>query len=171
MKPDEIIELKLEPALKECRLHQRRIDYALGQLQGKFPLTASQWEDLDDETVADIDQLLFRYNKLQDAMGQRLFPAILQLGAEWHDDETFIDKLNRLEKIGAIPSAEQWNEIRVIRNRMTHEYPDAPERNAENLQKVVNSISGLKETLAQAQDHARNLAARVLGNKSPDTNT
>jgi hypothetical protein len=110
MRPEEIMTLKLEPALKECQLHQRRIDYALGQLQDKLPVTASQWESLDDETVADIDQLLFRYHKLQDAMGQRLFPAILQLSAEWHDDETFIDKLNRLEKIGAIPSAEQWNE-------------------------------------------------------------
>jgi len=167
MSPDEIIALKLEPAVKECRLHQRRIDYALGQLRHKLPVTASQWENLDDETVADIDQLLFRYNKLQDAMGQRLFPAILHLGAEWHDDETFIDKLNRLEKIGAIPSAEQWNEIRIIRNRMTHEYPDAPEVNAENLQRVVDSINGLKATLAQAQEHARRLAARVLGRRNP----
>lgn len=166
MTPAEIIELKLEPALKECQLHQRRIDYALGQLQSRLPVTASQWENLDDETVADIDQLLFRYNKLQDAMGQRLFPAILHLGAEWHDDETFIDKLNRLEKIGAIPSAAQWNEIRVIRNRMTHEYPDAPQYNAENLQRVVDSISSLKATLVQAQEHARNLATRVLGRKS-----
>jgi len=165
--PDEIIALKLEPALKECQLHQRRIDYALGQLRDKLPVTATQWESLDDETVADIDQLLFRYNKLQDAMGQRLFPAILHLGAEWHEDETFIDKLNRLEKIGAIPSAEQWNEIRVICNRMTHEYPDAPEYNAENLQRVVESISGLKATLAQAQEHARRLAARVLGRRNP----
>lgn len=28
MTPSEIISLKLEPALKECRLHQRRLDYA-----------------------------------------------------------------------------------------------------------------------------------------------
>ncbi len=158
---DEIIKFKLEPALKECHLHQRRLDYALNQLSGKLPLTAKQWPDLDDETVANIDQMLFRYNKLQDAMGQRLFPAILMMGAEWHDEETFIDKLNRLEKLEAIPSADQWSEIRVIRNRMTHEYPDAPEQNADNLNQVVESITKLKETLAQAEAYAHSLAARL----------
>ena len=161
MTPDKVIELKLEPALKECNLHRRRIDYALEQLSGKLPLTAKQWENLDDETVADIDQLLFRYNKLQDAMGQRLFPAILLAGAEWRDDEAFIDKLNRLEKLEAIPSADQWMELRSIRNRMTHEYPDAPERNAENLTKVVDSISPLKYALTQAEAYAQGLAARL----------
>jgi hypothetical protein len=161
MTPEEIIELKLTPALKECHLHQRRIDYALKQLKGKQPVTAAQWSELDDETIADIDQLLFRYTKLQDAMGQRLFPAILQAGMDWQDDESFIDKLNRMEKLQAIPSADQWMELRDIRNRMTHEYPDAPERNAENLAKVIDSISQLKDALSQAQAYAQSLATRL----------
>jgi hypothetical protein len=161
MTPEQTIALKLNPALKECHLHKCRIDYALGQLGGKLPLTGQQWQNLDDETVADIDQLLFRYNKLQDAMGQRLFPAILMTGAEWRDEEAFIDKLNRLEKLEAIPSADQWMEIRSIRNRMTHEYPDAPERNAENLARVIDSISQLKNTLAQAQAYAQDLSTRL----------
>lgn len=165
MKLDEIIELRLEPALKECQLHQRRMDYALGRLSGMLPLTAEQWESLDDDTVTHIDQLLFRYNKLQDSMGQRLFPAILMLGGEWRDDETFIDKLNRLEKLRAIPSADQWNEIRLIRNRMTHEYPDAPDQNARNLNQVVDSTVELKATLAQARNYARNLASRIIGSR------
>jgi len=83
------------------------------------------------------------------------------LGGEWRGDETFIDKLNRLEKLGAIPSAEQWNEIRQIRNRMTHEYPDAPEHNADNVNDVVDSLDNLKETLVQAETYAENLAGRI----------
>lgn len=161
MTPSEIISFKLEPALKECRLHQRRLDYASRQLAGQFPLSAQNWTSLDEETVAAIDQLLFRYSKLQDAMGQRLFPAILQLGGEWRDDETFIDKLNRLERIGAIPSTETWNTLRVIRNRMTHEYPDSPEQNAANVNRVAASITDLAATLDQADHFARELAARL----------
>lgn len=151
----------LDPALRECRLHERRLAYALGQLSDKVPQTAEQWSSLDDETVADIDQLLFRYNKLQDAMGQRLFPAILMLGGDWQDDETFLDRLNLLEKRGAIPSAETWNEIRAIRNQMTHEYPDAPELNAANLNRVIDSIESLRLALDQAEDFAGRLAERV----------
>jgi len=157
----EIIALKLEPAINECRLHLRRLKYALGRLESKFPLTAREWQTLDDETVGDIDQLLFRYNKLQDAIGQRLFPAILNLGGEWREDEAFIDRLNRLEKIGAIPSADTWNEIRQIRNRLTHEYPDAPEHNAENVNRVFDSLDDLTGALDQAEGYAIDLASRV----------
>ena len=161
MKAQDIVALKLQPALKECRLHQRRLGYALGRLRDKLPQCGDDWEALDEETVATIDQLLFRYNKLQDAMGQRLFSAILHLGGEWRDEETFIDKLNRLEKLGVIPSAEQWMSCRQIRNRMTDEYPDAPEQNASNLNRVVESIPILEDALAQAEASAQALAARL----------
>lgn len=161
MKPREILDWKLEPTLRECRLHERRMAYALGQLAGKLPVTAEQWADMDDETVADVDQLLFRYNKLQDAIGQRLFPAILMLGGDWSEDQTFLDKLDLLEKLGAISSAQQWNELRAIRNKLTHEYPDAPELNAANLNQVVDSIEALRATLDQAEEFARRLVERV----------
>lgn len=163
MRVDDLTALKLDPALRECGLHVRPLHYAMTQLEGKLPLSAALWPELDDETVADIDQLLFRYAKLQDAMGLRLFPAILMLGAEWRDEETFIDKLDRLEKLGALPSAERWNELRLIRNRMTHEYPDAPEQNAENLNQVHSSIPDLEAALSQATSFAKALAARITG--------
>jgi hypothetical protein len=89
-----------------------------------------------------------------------LFPAILLLGGEWRDDETFIDKLNRLEKLGVNPS-DEWMECRQIRNRMTHEYPDAPEQNANNLNRVVASIPTLEAALDQAERSAKALAARI----------
>lgn len=162
MKALDIIAFKLEPALKECRLHQRRLRSAHARLGGKLPLEAAQWETLDEGTVTDIDQLLFRYNKLQDAIGQRLFPAILHLGGEWRDEETFIDKLNRLEKLGVIPSSDLWMECRQIRNRMTHEYPDAPEQNANNLNRVVASIPALEAALDQAERSAQALTARIV---------
>ena len=59
----------------------------MNQLADKFPMTGRAWQELDDETVADIDQLLFRYIKLQNAMGQRLFPALLQISGDWREDE------------------------------------------------------------------------------------
>ena len=40
---------------------------------------------------------------------------------------TFDEKLNRLERIGAVPSAEEWKKLRVVRNALAHEYPDDPE--------------------------------------------
>jgi hypothetical protein len=154
MNRQELIELRLQPAIRECDLHQSRIDYASKNLSDKFPMTAKGWSELDDETIADIDQLLFRFGKLQDAIGRRLFPAILMLAAEWSESESFIDKLNRLEKLGVIPSTDQWNQLRELRNESTHEYPDAPEKNAANLNLVHEALQPLRETLNQAKTYA-----------------
>ena len=39
----------------------------------------------------------------------------------------FAEKLNRLERMGAIPSADEWKKLRIARNAVAHEYPDDPE--------------------------------------------
>ncbi|GAA3535883.1 hypothetical protein [Zobellella aerophila] len=56
-------------------------------------------------------------------MGAKLLPGILELTKEQGALATFIDKLNRLEKIGALSSAEQWLELREMRNQFAHDYP------------------------------------------------
>jgi len=151
----DLIEYKLKPALNECRLHLQRINYAAKLLDGLFPLDKDAWLALDDEKIAAIDQLLFRFGKLQDAMGQRLFSTILMLGADWQEDETFFDKLNRLEKLQVIPSVTEWIGLRELRNFATHEYPDAPEQNAANLNQIHNSLPVLRRALDQVSTYAQ----------------
>ena len=57
------------------------------------------------------------------------------------DSMSFIDKLNKLEKLEILPSAQWWKNLRVIRNALTHEYPDNPEF----MVKILN------ETVAEAK--------------------
>ncbi len=57
-------------------------------------------------------------------MGAKLFPAALEITKEPGDLKAFIDKLYRLEKIGAITSAEDWLLMREARNTFSHDYPD-----------------------------------------------
>jgi len=151
----DLIEYKLTPALNECRLHLRRLNYAADLLEGLFPLDKDAWLALDDGNIAAIDQLLFRFGKLQDAMGQRLFSAILMLGADWQEDESFFDKLNRLEKLQVIPSVTEWISLRELRNFATHEYPDAPEQNAANLNQIHSALPALRSALEQASSYAQ----------------
>ena len=129
------------PALKECEQHQlhlqsawrEAIDYpAFQQNSPDLSLNAAQ--------IRTLDQLLFRFGKLQDAISTRLLPALLQILQEWQDNEAFLDKLNRAEKIGLIPSVEQWQNLREIRNQTTHEYPDNPELTLIGLRKLVENV-------------------------------
>lgn len=154
MNPREAIELKLTPAIRECERHLERLQYAAGKGQNLFPMNADSFKRLSHNDIATLDQMLFRFGKLQDAIGQRLLPAILLAGQEWRDDETFLDKLNRLEKLGAIPSASGWIKLRELRNSAAHEYPDEPAVNAANLNKIYDAISTLERNFAQARQFA-----------------
>jgi len=69
-------------------------------------------------------------------MGAKLFPAVLELTKEQGDLSAFVDKLNRLEKIGAISSVNDWLLLREVRNAFAHEYPDDPELQAAMLNKA-----------------------------------
>lgn len=150
MKHEEIVEHKLKPAIRECQLHLKRLEYAAGQLKKTLPLDAEIWGSLDDPTVASIDQLLFRFVKLQDAMGARLFPAILMTVSEWDESQSFLDKLHRLNKIGALPSVSEWLELRELRNLATHEYPDAPEKNADTVNLIHESVDRMSGIFYEA---------------------
>jgi len=78
----------------ECERHLRRLRYAAEKSEELFPLSAERYQNLLDPEVAGLGQMLFCFGKLQDAIGQRLLPAILLAGQEWQDDETFLDKRN-----------------------------------------------------------------------------
>ena len=70
------------------------------------------------------DQILYRFTKLQDAMGERLVPATLAWLREPHEDWSMRDRLDRLEKLSFL-DVETWLTWRDVRNRLAHEYPGA----------------------------------------------
>jgi hypothetical protein len=145
MNKAEIIEFKLQPALKECSQHLLRLTAAWDEATSFESLQEGVVADLSDEQVRTLDQLVFRFGKLQDAIGTRLLPATLQLVQEWRDNEPFLDKLNRAEKLGILPSVEQWQLLRELRNQTAHEYPDQPELVRANLRRLIASVPVLED--------------------------
>jgi len=113
-------------ALEVCKRHADRLAWAMTHLRAKFPLSVSTMRDLDDTELAVLDQFSARFSKLQDAMGAKLFPAGLELTKEQGELPAFLDKLYRLEKMGAISSAEHWLLLQEMRNEFSHDYPDDP---------------------------------------------
>jgi len=106
------------------------------EMEEHLPFTAESLNRLTDIEVAILDQFSTRFAKLQDVMGVKLFPAVLELTKEQGELDAFVDKLNRLEKIGAIPSTDEWLVLREMRNAFSHEYPDDPEIQAAILNKA-----------------------------------
>jgi len=102
---------------------------------------------LTDIELAIFDQFISRFSKLQDVMGAKLLPAVIELTHEEGDLNTFIDKLNRLEKIGALSSVDQWLKLREMRNQFAHDYPDDPEIQASLLNKAFDMAKYLLSSL------------------------
>jgi len=67
-----------------------------------------------------IDAFAARFGRLQDTLGDKLMPALFNFLLE--KVGPVIDNLNRAEKLGWLESAQAWQDIRGMRNRLIHEY-------------------------------------------------
>ena len=155
MKTQELVNFKLQPALSECQLHRKRLHQAWLEAIDFDALTDATVATLTDDEVRTLDQLVFRFGRLQDAIGTRLLPALLQVIQEWRDNEPFLDKLNRAEKLGLLPSAEQWQLLRELHNQTAHEYPEQPQLVLENLRHLVAHVPMLEQACQQLSDAAQ----------------
>ncbi len=137
----------IKQTLDTCFLHLQRIEFAKSKVSGLIPLSRKAYHSLSDEMISFLDQYIYRFSKLQDTMGNRLFPSLLQLLAEPIEDKAFIDILNRLEKIGIINSTQKWIQLRKIRNDIAHEYPSTLEERIEGINFLFEEIEQLKQIL------------------------
>lgn len=138
-----IEKLKLIQHLKECLRHWDRLNYAYSNLMPLAPLIPEQYENLTDLQIEHIDQFMFRFSKLQDAMGERLFKSLLLCLQEDIKSMPFIDRLNRLEELSLISDKQQWLVFRKLRNDISHEYPDQIEKNTDTINSIYQSIPSL----------------------------
>ncbi|WP_428357391.1 hypothetical protein [Methyloprofundus sp.] len=74
-----------------------------------------------DEVLAEqVEAFTSRFCRLQDTIGDKLLPAWLDALGE--KTSVAIDNLDKAEKMGVLPSVEQWLTVRQLRNQMIHEY-------------------------------------------------
>lgn len=132
-------------SLKLCSIHYERMTYASKKIQDKFPLDSQIYANLSYDDLSYIDQLIFRFSKLQDSMGNRLFHALLQNLGEDSRGKPFIDILLRLEELRLLDDHNEWLRLRETRNTVTHEYPFAADEIIEGLNVLYSDVSVLNE--------------------------
>ena len=134
---------QLVKVINECRKHIVRLEEAYGDMVNFMPLNQESYTKLTREDVRTIDQFLFRFGKLQDAIGKKLFKSILLYLGEEIEDKSFIDILNRLEKLDLLSDSEGWFELRQIRNELAHEYEDDNEEMSQLINKIFDEKARL----------------------------
>ena len=138
-----IAKVKLEQTLKECELHIKRLNSAYDKMNEFMPLNVDKYTSLTENEIEHIDQYLYRFAKLQDAIGKRLFKNILLVLGEELENKSFIDVFNRLEQLEITEDYDKWLELRIVRNELSHDYENNPKQNSTE----INKIFELKDSL------------------------
>ena len=107
-----------------CRVVERESRYLQqtdARLFGELALAQTLKRlDIDPLLAERLDAFVSRFGRLQDTVTDKLLPALLQAMAEPRG--AALENLDRAEKLGWLDSADQWLEMRKLRNQMVHEY-------------------------------------------------
>ena len=102
---------------------------------------------IEDPTMSErLEAFIGRFGRLQDMLGDKFLPSLLTALAE--PKSSALENLDRAEKLGLIESANQWLEIRKLRNQMVHEYID----DLEVLRDALNAGHDFVTTLLATTD-------------------
>ncbi len=123
--------------IKICDIHAKRLKSHFEKVEKLVPITAAKLSKFSEAQINNFDLVIFKFSKLQDDIGSKVFPIFLKTIEEDVESKTFIDILNKLEKIRVIENAEFWKSLKKVRNAIAHEYPDNPEIMAINLNDVL----------------------------------
>lgn len=109
-----------------CRIVRKEVQHLEDTVVRLFPVSHALTADDVQNWIAvpelseRLDAFVARFSRLQDTVGDKLLPALLQLLGD--NVGPVIDNLNKAEKFGWIDSAEDWVLYRTLRNQMVHEY-------------------------------------------------
>jgi len=150
-----IYRVKVEENLNQSYIHLKRLNNAFIELNKRyiFPINKDSYIKLiaNIQDLAFSDQIIYRFSKLQDTIGAKLFKALLLYQGE-NIDKPFLDILNQLEKIDIV-DVDEWFELRDLRNEIAHDY----ENNEYLAIDILNNIFELKKELEKILDSVKSL--------------
>ena len=132
----------IKDIIDKINLHKKRLKLALKEIK--------EWEILDSEIfenfekIKTIDTFIYRFIKLQDMMGEKLFKLTLNEIGEYKDNMSLLDILDKLEKLELIDNSNDWMMYRKLRNQLTHEYPDNEDDVIEGIKIAIDSYAEIE---------------------------
>ncbi len=154
MNREQLVRLRLDSSIQKCRLHLQRLHYAANQLADFFPITVDKYNSFSEATIGHFDQLVFRFTKLQDEIGNTTFRLLLEFFEEDIANKPFRDILNILERLQIIDLSDDWLIMREIRNDLAHEYPMMHDETIEKLNLLFTKLLPLEQILATIEQKA-----------------
>jgi hypothetical protein len=116
-----------------------------------YPLNEENYLDLCENNITYLDTIAYRFSKIQSILGEKLFVKVLEYLEIDVNDKSFIEILALLER-ERILSIDKWRRLRIIRNTISHDYP-------EEIEFIVKAINEIFENI----DYLENVYEKLKG--------
>ena len=143
---------KLKLHLEESNIHIDRLHCVLNVLEKLYPLTTETIEILSLENKDKLDVLAFRFSKLQDLLGTKIFREYLEVLQYPVEDKNFLELLKELDKQNII-DIDIWSEFRGIRNSISHDYPFDEDEKVEAINYLIKNVKYLINITKKIKDN------------------
>ncbi len=121
----------------ETQKHIELIEESLDVLEKKVPI--KDYGSLNQLERFALNALIFRFSKLQDLIGAKIFRNYLEYSGFNTTEKSFFDILKEIEKEGII-DIDSWNELRVLRNKIAHDYPEDADEVIESINLFISRV-------------------------------
>lgn len=132
-------------------MHIQRLEDVLKRLKNIYPLTQEKFQNLSSTELDTLDTLAFRFAKLQDLIGSKIFREYLSKVGFITEDKTYWDILKEIEKEDII-DIDLWSEFRKIRNLLAHDYPDEIEEKIEAINYLIEKTPSLIDVVIKIEN-------------------
>ncbi len=121
----------------ETQKHIELIEESLEVLEKKVPI--KDYDSLNQLERFALNALIFRFSKLQDLIGAKIFRNYLEYSGFNTTEKSFFDILKEIEKESII-DIDSWNELRVLRNKIAHDYPKDADEVIESINLFISRV-------------------------------
>jgi len=136
---------RLERYIEEAFLHLQRANEALMEIK--------DYENPSKIERFAMEVVVFRFSKLQDLLGQKIFRTYLEEIGFSTTGVSFDVILKELQKAGVI-DIDRWALMRELRNAIAHEYPEDEESQLKNFRLAAKYLQEMEEIVKRIADAA-----------------
>ena len=106
-----------------------------------IPLQENDIEIMLEDSIyrAILDSLSYRFLKIQSIIGEKLFKEVLEEIGISTLNKSFVEILSGIEREGIV-DIEEWKNLRVIRNSLSHDYPEEIAEITEAINEILEKI-------------------------------
>jgi len=143
---------RLKTYIQEGNRHKEHIIEAKEELS----LPIESYENLSKLERFALNTLIFRFSKLQDLLGNKIFRNFLEYNELSTQDLSFFDILKAIEKQNIL-DIDSWSLLRELRNDVAHDYPEELDEMIEKINLFVDKSSKLIEIFDNLEEQYREI--------------